>query len=111
MRFVDFLHQKVPGKHSDTEKLVSADLKSNTANKKHTVLFEIANLCKDDLVVVPKKLRPFVGSLNKTAIVYKINQRIHLVDPITGATAALTAQQYFSCQFTAVRTRKQRIRA
>lgn len=57
LRFMDFLHQKIPGRHSETEKLVSADVKSNTANKKHTILFEIAAICKDDLVVVPKKLK------------------------------------------------------
>lgn len=84
LRFVDFLHSRIPGKHSETEKLISADVKSNVANKKHTVLFEIAGICKDDLVVVPKKLKHVVGSLQNICIVYKVNQRIHLVDPVTG---------------------------
>ncbi|CAL6107256.1 Nonsense-mediated_mRNA decay protein 3 [Hexamita inflata] len=111
LRFMDFLHSRVPGVHSETVKLVSADVKSNTANKKHSILFEIANLCRDDLIVVPKKMRQLVGNCTRPCIVHKMNQWIHIVDPISGQTSSITAQQYFSCVFGPIRTRISRQRA
>ena len=38
-------------------------MKSNTVFKKHTIILEVADICKDDLVVVPKKLRRYTGSV------------------------------------------------
>ena len=63
MRFVDFLSSRVPSKQTFSEKLISEDLKSNEAFKKHTVLFEIAPVCRDDLVVTNKGLRKFLGGM------------------------------------------------
>ena len=91
LRFLDFLHSRVPGKHAEAIKLISADVKSNTANRKHTIRFDMATICKDDLVVIPAKLRQSVGAIQGMALCFKVNQRIYLVDPLNGQTAQITA--------------------
>ncbi|KAH0574348.1 Nonsense-mediated mRNA decay protein 3 [Spironucleus salmonicida] len=110
-KFIDFVHTRAPGIHHQSDKMVSADIKSNTAYIKHSVIFNLAIISKDDLVIVPKKLRPLIGHIGPVCIVYKVNQRIHLVDPLTGSTGSLTAAQYFSAQFSSVQSRKNRIKA
>ena len=39
-----------------TQKLVSTDVKSNTANVKHTVACDVVPLCRDDLLIVDKRV-------------------------------------------------------
>lgn len=89
--FVAFLRSRVPGQHHSADKLVSADQKSNTAMVKKTILFEIPLVSKDDLVVVPKKLRYLIGGMSPICIVFKINQHVHLVDYITGQTVLMSS--------------------
>lgn len=52
----------------------------------------MATICKDDLVVIPAKLRQSVGAIQGMALCFKVNQRIYLVDPLNGQTAQITAQ-------------------
>ena len=49
---VQFLHHHFPFQSTTTTKLVSADVKSNTANLQHTILCDLVPLVKDTLVVL-----------------------------------------------------------
>jgi len=108
-RFVDLLHTTVPGKHSTSESLVSADLKNNTANIKYTIVFEIVPLCRDDLVCLPKVMANSLGGLGPLCLVEKANSKIHFVDPMTGKRGAIAPHQYFSSPFPAIQTRANRV--
>lgn len=108
-RFVDLLHNSVPGRHSESQKLISADLKSNTATIEYSIMFEIAQLCKDDLVYLPQRFYNQLGGLGPLCIVSKVNSRIHFVDPLTGNTGSLTAAQYFEKPFVAFRDRRHKV--
>ena len=59
-----------------SDKLVSADIKSNTAYIKKSILMEIAIISRDDLTVIPLKLRPFVGFVGPIVLVTKAKNRI-----------------------------------
>lgn len=56
LRFLDFLNGIVPHVNKESKELISHDTKNNTFNYKHTLYFEMPKICKDDLVILPKKL-------------------------------------------------------
>lgn len=98
-RFLDVLHATVPGTHATSEKLISADLKNNTAMIKYSVIFTIVPVCKDDLVCLPPRYARALGGLGPLCLVSAVNSRLHLIDPLTGKAGSLTAAQYFACPF------------
>ena len=53
-RLVDFIQGCVPSRFKEAKQLISQDLKNNTSNYKYTISMEIAPICKDDLVLLPK---------------------------------------------------------
>lgn len=66
--------------------MISADLKSNTQNYKYTHSLDIAPICKDDLVLLPKALSKELGGLGPMVLVYKISTFVHVVDVFTMRT-------------------------
>lgn len=83
--------------------LVAANARTGTSNVRHVWAIEIAPLCRDDLVLLPKGVAP---SLNPLALVSRIGATVQLVDPSTGAAAALTADQYWRAPFAAVGSKR-----
>lgn len=56
-KFLEFFDSHVPHKNKISKELVSHDTKNATYNYKYTFYVEIPKINKDDLVVLPKKLR------------------------------------------------------
>ncbi|KAG7343997.1 NMD3 family protein [Nitzschia inconspicua] len=77
-QFAQFLQRLAPLKIKTSSKLVSTDVKNNTANMKHTLTCEMVPLCRDDLVLVHKESRSKLGG--RLALVSKVASVIHLVD-------------------------------
>lgn len=73
----------VPIKAKYSRKLISADQKNNTADFKHNHLIDIAPLCKDDLVILPKELASKQSNISPLVIVKRVGASIYVVDPIT----------------------------
>ena len=94
-RFMSFLENVVPCKVKTSKKLVSTDDKSNIANFKHTNLVEICPLCKDDLLYLPVKLARQLGNIARLVLVKNVSNVIHLIDPLTGQTAALESDVFW----------------
>ena len=44
---------------------------------------DIAPVCKDDLVLLPKSLSKELGGIGPLVLVYKISTFVHIVDVIT----------------------------
>lgn len=76
--FAQFLQRLAPLKTKTSSKLVSADVKNNTANMKHTLTCDMVPLCRDDLVLVHKESRSKLGG--RLALVSKVASVVHLVD-------------------------------
>lgn len=64
LKLLDFLYGVVPHVTKESKELVSHDTKNNTFNYKYTIYFEMAKICKDDIVILPKKLCSLLGGVN-----------------------------------------------
>lgn len=77
-QFSNYLARVAPLKIKTTKKLVSTDVKSNTANMKYTVACDMVPLCRDDLVLVHKSAKGKIAG--RLALVTKMSSVVHLVD-------------------------------
>ena len=58
-------------------------MKNNTFNYKYTFSVDIAPVCRDDLVILPKGLSQQLGGIGPLVLVYKISTFVHVVDVFT----------------------------
>eukprot|EP00127_Corallochytrium_limacisporum_P001276 Clim_evm1s49 gene=Clim_evmTU1s49 len=106
IKFADFISQMVPVRQRKSERLISADVKSNTANFKFTFSVEIAPVCKDDLVCLPIKLARMLGNISQLVVINHISSNIHVIDPYTLQTAEISTMNYWRHPFTALTSPK-----
>lgn len=78
-------------KHS--KKLVSADNHSNIFNFHYTYLVTLVPVCKDDLVLLPKRLAESLGNISRLAVAQRITSAIQFFDPLTAQTADVTEEK------------------
>lgn len=79
-----------------SKKLIGTDDKSNISNYKYTSFIEICPLCKDDLLFLPAKLARNLGNIARLVMVKNVSSLIHLIDPLTGQTAAMSGENFWS---------------
>lgn len=94
-RFISFLENAVPTKLKTSKKLIGTDDKSNVSNYKYTSYVEICPLCKDDLLYLPARMARNHGNISRLVLVKAISNVIHLIDPLTGQMAQLSAETYW----------------
>lgn len=95
-KLIDFLNGIVPHVARESKELVSHDTKNNSFNYKYTMYFEMPKICKDDIVLLPKKLCQQFGGVNTLAICYKVTSKIHFYDPVTLKRFEMNSVQYFN---------------
>lgn len=83
LKFIAFLGDVVPIKTKYSRKLISADQKSNTADFKHNYMVDIAPICKDDLVVLPKELAAKQSNISPLVLVKKVGTSLSMIDPLS----------------------------
>jgi nonsense-mediated mRNA decay protein 3 len=105
MKFGSFVAQIAPTRTREAEKLVSHDEQSNVYNYKHTYAIDIVPICREDLVFLPKKIAHSMGGISRLAVVSRVHNMIHLIDPLTLQRADCTAAQYWRQPFTAFANR------
>lgn len=98
---VNFLQEVTPMRKSDSKRLISQDLNSNHDKYKFTILVELAQICRDDLVVLPPKIAASYGGVGPLMLCTKISSQLHLVDPSTLQAIELNSTQYFRTNFAA----------
>jgi len=94
-RFISFLENAVPTKMKTSKKLIGTDDKSNISNYKYTNYVEICPLCKDDLLYLPARTARNHGNISRLVMVKGISNVIHLIDPLTGQVAQMSAETYW----------------
>ena len=67
-------------KVKQSKQLISNDLRSNIPNYKYTFSVDIAPICRDDLVLLPKSLSKELGGIGPLVLVYKISNFVNIVD-------------------------------
>lgn len=82
-KMLDFLNTMLPIKCTESKRLISHDIHSNTYNCKFTFAVDIVPISKDSLVCLPKKLAQQLGSISQVCLVSRVANTIHLIDPLT----------------------------
>ncbi|QDZ18567.1 NMD3 domain-containing protein [Chloropicon primus] len=107
IKFIDFLQNVVPIKHRSDKSLVSHCTKNNTYNYKYTFAVEIALVCKDDLVILPKKLNTALGNLGPLVLCTRVTNSILFTNPQTLQDRYLDAEQYWRWSLKALMNSRQ----
>lgn len=83
IKFVEFLSAVLGVRYKTSERLISADTHSNTANFKFTFSVEIPPVCKDDLICLPKKIAARLGNIGQLVLCWRVSNLLQIVDPRT----------------------------
>eukprot|EP00547_Thalassionema_nitzschioides_P003284 CAMPEP_0194222902 /NCGR_PEP_ID=MMETSP0156-20130528/34025_1 /TAXON_ID=33649 /ORGANISM="Thalassionema nitzschioides, Strain L26-B" /LENGTH=526 /DNA_ID=CAMNT_0038953873 /DNA_START=88 /DNA_END=1668 /DNA_ORIENTATION=- len=77
-QFSSYLARMASMRIKTTNKLVSTDVKSNTANIKHTVACDMVPLCRDDLIMVHKSAKGHLTG--RLCLITKVSSVVYFVD-------------------------------
>lgn len=99
VKMIDFLNSVTPIKYKRSEELISQDIHSGSNTYKFSFSVEIAPVCRDDLLVLPKKLANSLGNISRIVLCSKVSNMIHFIDPFTLQSADLSAQVYWRSPF------------
>ncbi|KAA1474975.1 NMD3-domain-containing protein [Dentipellis sp. KUC8613] len=102
LKMTEFLAAHVPVRTKASERLLSSDTHSNTANFKHTYSVEIVPICKDDLVCIPPKLARQLGNISPLTVCTRVGNSLHLLDPATLQFCEVTSPIYWRAPFEAL---------
>ncbi|KAH9061055.1 NMD3-domain-containing protein [Lactarius vividus] len=99
IKMVEFLSSVVPIRSKTSERLLSADTHSNTANFKFTYSVEIVPICKDDLVCLPPKLARQLGNIDPLTVCTRVGNSLHFLHPSTLRSCELISSTYWRAPF------------
>lgn len=102
LRMVDFLSTVVPIRVNKSEQLVSTDVHTSHSSYKFTYSVEIAPICKDDLVALPRPLAKSLGNIGQLVVCSRITNSIRLLDPTTLQSVDIPADRYWKDPFHAL---------
>ncbi|KAJ1737704.1 ribosome-binding protein [Coemansia sp. RSA 1939] len=95
IKMMEFLGSLVPTRSKSSEQLISSDTHSGTSNYKFTYSVEIIPICKDDLVVMPKKMANALGQIAPLALCTRVGNSVHIIDVKTLQTAEVSGLTYW----------------
>ncbi|MES1910961.1 MAG: hypothetical protein MHM6MM_003476 [Cercozoa sp. M6MM] len=99
LQMQDFINGIIPLKTKESKRLVSQDFSNNTTRYKYTLYAEMVPVCKDDLVVLPRKLAKRLGGVPQTMLCVRVSRDIHLLDPDTLTSTRVTSRNYWTHEF------------
>ena len=89
-QFSSFLSKIAPMRIKTTNKLVSEDVKNNTANMKYTVVCDMVPLCRDDLIICDKRAKSVSGRVSgRMCLVSKMSGLVHFLDAAPSRVATI----------------------
>eukprot|EP00736_Rhodelphis_marinus_P002992 Rmarinus@m.9657 len=99
VKMLTFLQGTCPVRYKTSERLISTDINSNTANFKFTFSVEIAPICREDFICLPPKLAQQLSMIGTFALCHRISDSLHLINPFTAQTAVLSSVDYWRTPF------------
>ncbi|KAH3674211.1 hypothetical protein WICMUC_003453 [Wickerhamomyces mucosus] len=99
VKMIDFLSAVTPVKSKKSEELVSQDIHSGTSQYKFSYSVEIVPICRDDFVILPKKIAHSLGNISRIVLCSKVSNTIQFLDVNTLQTADLSTQVYWKKPF------------
>ena len=94
-RLVQFIGDNFLERDQHARQLVSHDEQSSTYHYKYTFKVDLAPVCRDDLVILPKALSRLLGGIGPMVLVYKISKFVHILDIRTMQTFEIDEKYYF----------------
>ncbi len=104
IKMCEFLASVVPIRVTKSEQVISMDVHSSTMNYKFTYSVEIAPICKDDLVCIPRPLAKSLGNIGQLLVCTRVTSSLKLMDPTTLQTADVSAEKYWKDPFSSLAT-------
>lgn len=104
VKICEFLASVVPIRVTKSEQVISMDIHSSTSNYKFTYSVEIAPICKDDIVCLPKSFAKSLGNIGQLVVCTRVNNSLRLMDPTTLQIADVPAEKYWKNPFSALAT-------
>ncbi|RLN65454.1 hypothetical protein BBJ29_001153 [Phytophthora kernoviae] len=98
-RFIHFLSAHVPMRSKSSSKLISENVHNATANLQLTYSVELSPICKDDLLILPKKVAQSCSNIAPITLCARTTALLHLLDPASGQKAELTCERYWKLPF------------
>mmetsp|Transcript_33617 Transcript_33617/g.56993 ORF Transcript_33617/g.56993 Transcript_33617/m.56993 type:complete len:352 (-) Transcript_33617:835-1890(-) len=92
---VNFLESVIPVRSKFSKKLITQDDRSNTYRYKYTWCSEIPPVCKDDLVVLNKRMCASMGGISPLLLCIKVSNLIMLIDPNTMQRVQVSAKAFW----------------
>lgn len=105
--FVSLLKSSAAIRLQESKKLISHDANNTTYRFKRTTCVEICPVCRDDLVILPPKVRQAFGGMPPLVLCWRANSSIILVDPASMQTREVNGAEYWKKPFTSICTPKQ----
>lgn len=99
VKMIDFLNTVVPIRYKKSEELISQDTHTGASTYKFSYSVEIIPICRDDLVVLPKKLAKSMGNISQFVLCSKVSNTVQFIDPSTLQTADMPADVYWRNPF------------
>lgn len=103
-KFLHFLATRVPMRSKSASKMVSENVRQNTANMQTVFSVELCPVSKDDLVLLPPKTAQSCSSLAQLALCARTTGLLHFVDPKTGRRGELQADKFWKVPFLPLET-------
>lgn len=94
-KLVDFLLTVLPCKYHYAQELVSHDTKNNTYDYKHTFCVDIVPICRDNVVILPKKVAQSLGNMSQIVVCLRVSNVITLIDPNNLQMADLNSTTFY----------------
>lgn len=101
VRLVDFINDHVICREKHAKQLISHEEQNAAYHYKYTFNVELAPICRDDLVILPKALSRNLGGIGPMVLVYKISKFVHIVDIKTMQTFEIDKAAYWKNCFKA----------
>lgn len=100
LKMLDFVSSVLPVRNRGaSEKLISADTKSATANVQMTYHAELAPVCKDDLICLPRKTAIAMGNFGPLVLCLQVTSQIKLICPQSLRLVDVPGKEYWKYPF------------
>jgi len=107
LKFNEFVGNLTPSKSTTGKRLISHDSHSNTYQYKYTFSTEIAPICHQDLICLPKHFSKSLGSIGPLVLCERVNQSLHFIDPCTLKKGEIPGAVYWRNSFTSIMNSRQ----
>ncbi len=103
----DFIHAQIISHAKQSSQLISSDYTSNDPNLTTTFNVELAAICREDLVYIPRKLQKELGGAFALCLVQRVTSMVQLLDVASLKSYTIDENCYWNNTIETVCSKKQ----